>query len=254
MRTFFLSPELWIEPYCLEGQEARHLVKVIRIRAGERVRLLDGQGREGVFTVTRTDKAAVHLAPETMMVHPAPASRAILAVGWGKAVRRSWLLEKAVELEAGAIWLWQADRSQSPVPDDIKESWQAQMIAGAKQSANPWLPELRTLPGGVQELAKAAAGCDRSFMLWEGEQPEALLSGEQIGQPGTTLYVVGPEGGFSDREVAVLLESGLKAVSLGERVLRWETAAVLTLGLHWWARQAPRTVETSEKHDAGSDA
>lgn len=248
MRTFFLPPEQWSAPYVLSGQEARHLSKVVRVRSGDRVRLLDGAGREGVFSVSGIDRSTVRLTPEDIITHPAPASRAILAIGWGKAVRRSWLMEKAVELEAAAVWLWQADRSQSTVPDDIRESWQAQMVAGAKQSANPWLPVLRTLPGGVGDLVNAAAGIDRRFLLWEGETPEALLTRADIGTSGTTLYVVGPEGGFSEREVTTLLHGGMTAVSLGQRVLRWETAALLCLGLHWWGSQCPPDVTDASAH------
>lgn len=248
MRTFFLPSEQWSPPYALTGQEARHLTKVVRVRAGDQIRLLDGSGREGIFRVTGSDRNSVALTPESITTHPEPASRAVLAVGWGKAVRRSWLMEKAVELEASAIWLWQADHSQSPVPDDIKESWLAQMVAGAKQSANPWLPTLRTLPGGTSELLQASAGFERRFMLWEGETPEALLTAKDVGGGGTTIYVVGPEGGFSSREVTALCDGGMKAVSLGQRVLRWETAALLCLGLHWWGRQESTAGATVERH------
>ncbi|WCB45310.1 16S rRNA (uracil(1498)-N(3))-methyltransferase [Nitratidesulfovibrio vulgaris] len=248
MRTFFLPSEQWSPPYALTGQEARHLTKVVRVHAGDLIRLLDGAGREGVFRVTGTSRNSVELTPESITTHPEPVSRAVLAVGWGKAVRRSWLMEKAVELEASAIWLWQADHSQSPVPDDIKESWLAQMVAGAKQSANPWLPALRTLPGGIEELLRASADFERRFMLWEGETPEALLEAKDVGGVGTTLYVVGPEGGFSAREVKALREGGMMPVSLGQRVLRWETAALLCLGLHWWGRQKPTAGATVEEH------
>ena len=66
-----------------------------------------------------------------------------------------------------------------------------------------------------------------------------MLRREDLTAPGDILLVVGPEGGFSPREAALLQEAGITAVSLGDRVLRWETAAVLTLGLAWWARQQP---------------
>ncbi|MFI3270769.1 MAG: 16S rRNA (uracil(1498)-N(3))-methyltransferase [Pseudomonadota bacterium] len=251
MRTFYLEPEAWQEPYQLTGQEAHHLIKVVRVRQGEQVRVLDGRGREGIFTVGTCSKTTVDLIENNIIHHPAPTSKAIIAVGWGKAVRRSWLLEKAVELEAHAIWLWQADRSQSTVPSDIKDTWQAQMIAGAKQSKNPWLPELKTLTGGVEDLLEHGKSCqslhptqsthtklyDRAFMLWEGEEPEELLGTDHLGLEGTTLYIVGPEGGFSPREVDVLRKGDIQPMSLGQRVLRWETAAVLTMGLHWWASQ-----------------
>lgn len=242
MRTFFLEPHAWHSPYQLTGPEAHHLIKVVRVRQGEQVRLLDGQGREGIFTVEKSCKTTVELSECSITQHPEPQSRAIIAVGWGKAVRRSWLLEKAVELEASGIWLWQADRSQSSVPSDIKETWQAQMIAGAKQSKNPWLPELRTLTRGVEELVNLIDAIKKessvhAFMLWEGEEPEEKLGTQHLGLAGTTIYIVGPEGGFSPRELDILRKAGIMPMSLGQRVLRWETAAVLTLGLHWWASQ-----------------
>lgn len=237
VRTFFLPPERWTEPYLLDGQEARHLIKVVRVRAGDTVRLLNGQGREGVFRVAATEKVRVRLEPLSVTEHPVPVSQAVLAMGWGREIRRGWLMEKAVELEAGGIWLWQAERSQSSVPRQTCETWHAQLEAGAKQSRNPWLPELRTLPGGTAELAEASREFSRRYLLWEGDTGGVLLGAEDLGQPGRTLFVVGPEGGFSDREAAALRDCGMQAVSLGQRVLRWETAAMLCLGLHWWARQ-----------------
>ena len=242
MHTFFLPAASWHEPYQVTGAEARHLVTVLRIKQGETVRLLDGEGREGLFTVQTVEKRHVTLVPEKIISHDRPAGRATLAVGYGRGIRRGWLLEKAVELEAAGIWFWQADRSQGKVPEESKETWLAQMTAGAKQSNNPWLPGLRTLPGGVAELAAASKDFDKTFILWEGDTKGATLSMRDLspgeGTPGrNTLFVLGPEGGFTEREIAALTAASCIPVSLGNRVLRWETAAVLCLGLTWWARQ-----------------
>ena len=64
-----------------------------------------------------------------------------------------------------------------------------------------------------------------------------MLTPEMAGQPGLTVYVLGPEGGFSQRELAALNNAKFTPVSLGARVLRCETAATLCLGIHWWASQ-----------------
>ena len=67
------------------------------------------------------------------------------------------------------------------------------------------------------------------------------LTPDTLGQPGRTLCVVGPEGGFAQgqeiKKWRKLTRAGFLPATLGERVLRWETAAVLCLGLHWWKRQ-----------------
>lgn len=226
------------------------MVTVLRIKPGEKLRLLDGEGREGVFTVIETAKKYVTLAPVHIIIHERPEHRATLAVGYGRSVRRGWLLEKAVELESAAVWFWQAERSQGKVPEESKETWFAQMTAGAKQSNNPHLPLLKTLPGGAGELVSASASFDTKFILWEGYAREDtkgaketkgakghVLSMDDLQSPGNTLFVLGPEGGFTEREISVLTSGGFVPVSLGNRVLRWETAAMLCLGLSWWARQ-----------------
>ncbi len=239
MRTFFLPSENWSKPYLLSGQEARHLLKVLRIKRGDSIRLLDGLGREGFFTVASTDKDSVLLEEQSVRLCPRPAARCVLAAGFGKALRRGWLLEKAVELEAAGVWLWQAEYSQGRLPAEIRDSWQAQMIAGAKQSVNPWLPELRSLPGGAGELAALRKDFDRAFLLWEDQNQDRLLSLADLRLEGSILFVLGPEGGFSKKEADLLINSGFTPVSLGARVLRWETAALLCLGLAWWANQNP---------------
>jgi 16S rRNA (uracil1498-N3)-methyltransferase len=238
---FYLPPEAWQEPYLLAGTEAHHALRVLRLRVGDEIRLLDGQGREGAFRIAGHGKHGVELEALGVRLHPRPASRPILAAGWTRAARRGWFLEKAVEFEAAAIWLWQAERSQFSVPPGIRESWQGQLVAGAKQCRNPWLPELRVLPGGVRDVIEAASGCagfDRRFALLESDHcPAAALTPDRLGLPGCTVYVVGPEGGFTPAEAHALLDAGFAGVTLGRRVLRWETAAMLCLGLHWWKQE-----------------
>ena len=237
MRTFFLPADKWKEPYRLEGREAKHLRTVVRVHAGESIRLLDGEGREGIFTVRHIEKHAVVLEATGEKMLDAPAGRATLALGYTRSIRRSWLMEKAVELEAEALWLWQADHSQGKIPAENKETWFSQMRAGAKQSNNPWLPGLRCFPGGVHDLAAVREGFSRAFLLLEQESCASVLQYTDLDPLGKTLFVLGPEGGFSNREITVLRDSGFMPASLGRRVLRWETAALLCLGLSWWVRQ-----------------
>jgi 16S rRNA (uracil1498-N3)-methyltransferase len=251
MHTFFLPPQDWpaVTPSAvsqgsvtvtLDGGEARHLLRVLRLRPGEEAILLDGRGREALCRLDRVEKHSAYLLLLNLVQHPLPGSRIILAAGWGKAARRGWILEKAVELEAAGLWFWQAERSQFALPETIRAAWQAQLVAGAKQCRNPWLPELRVLPGGAADLLRAAACADHKQLLVESDHPhQDFLSADRLGQPGCTLCVVGPEGGFTSAEAALFTAAGFTALSMGSRVLRWETAAVMALGLHWWKRQQP---------------
>lgn len=244
MRAFFLHPESWKAPFILHGQEARHIARTLRLRPGEHILLLDGQGRYGEFSLLSVKAEAVKLEPLNLRQAPAPNGRAFLAAAYTKAARRSFLLEKAVELNAGGLWFWQAEHSQTALPDLPREHWQAQLIAGAKQSLNPWLPELRMLPGGAGEVAARGKSFARRFLLWEEALHQDMLNFAQLA-PGpeneNTLFVMGPEGGLSRTEADLFLAQGFTPVSLGRRVLRWETAAVLCLGLCWWAGECTDT-------------
>lgn len=233
--AFYLAPADWREPFYLTGAEHTHLVKVLRARPGDVVHLLDGEGREGHFAITGLDRQRAALRPQEINVRPRPAGGAILALGWTKALRRSWLLEKAVELEARALWFWQAKRSQTPLPAESKEAWRAPLIAGAKQCRNPWLPEINILPGGVAELIAAAQGFKHCFMLHEDHNRGRGLDLSDLPRTENTLFILGPEGGFAPEETEALAAAGIAPVTLGNRVLRWETAALLCLGLAWWS-------------------
>jgi 16S rRNA (uracil1498-N3)-methyltransferase len=228
---FYLPPEQWNPPFGIAGREARHITKVLRLAPGAALRLLDGAGREGLFRMTGVSKERVELALLSEKTHPAPVCRAILAVAWSNAVRRGFFLEKAVELGAAEIWCWQARRSQGRMPDDVHENWQGQLVAGLKQCGNPHLPLVRVFFGGARELALHARENPR-ILLHEPDERCPMLSFAQVGRKGDTVYVIGPEGGFDPQEAEALIEAGCVPASLGERPLRWETAAIMCLSLH----------------------
>jgi len=230
---FYLPPEQWKPPFGLDGQEARHITKVLRLGPGAELRLLDGAGREGVFRVAAVRKDRVELAPLSETTHSAPVCRAIVAVAWSKAVRRGFFLEKAVELGAAELWCWQARRSQGRMPDDVRENWQGGLVAGLKQCGNPYLPVVRVFSGGARELAAHAPGLPRILLQEPGESCP-MIDLAQLGRKGDTVYIIGPEGGFDPRERETLITAGCVSASLGERPLRWETAAMMCLSLHWF--------------------
>lgn len=233
MPCFYLSGlEAEVE---LKGEEARHLQKVLRMRVGEKVRLLDGRGHSGIYGIAGMRKGAAFLVRESECFSPRPQSGAIMAVALSRAVRRGFFMEKAVELGALAVWIWQGARSQGRLEPHAAAAWQRQMVAGAKQCANPWLPELRVFDRGIGQVAAAARDADFRVLPWERQDGLPLLTPDMAARSGVTVYVIGPEGGFAESELEALRCAGFEAVSLGDRVLRCETAAVLCLGIHWWA-------------------
>ena len=230
--TFFLEPGSWREPFTLTGAEAHHLSKVLRLTPGKQVRLTDGRGRTGIFTVEGITRTKVSLSPGEIRSWPEPRSKVYLALAWNKSFRRSWLLEKAVELGVWQIILWQARHSQGRTKDAGQGNWQGKMIAAAKQGENPWVPKLIFLHGGVHELLEYSTDVESRIVLWEDEKEKSLIDYyRQQQQPEEKIIAVGPEGGLAREEVHALTRSGFESLSLGPRVLRWETAALAPLYL-----------------------
>ncbi len=242
IHSFYLAPGAFGEPLPgarlrLEGQESRHLASVLRLRAGTEVRVLDGEGREARARVLESGKRESLLEVLSLRRTPRPLSRAVVALALSKAVRSGFFFEKAVELGAAEVWLWRAERSQGRLPESVREAWQAKMAAGSKQSGNPWMPLVRAFPEGVSGVVEAAAPFEGHVLPWEAQEGVEMLGPELLGRAGTTIYVIGPEGGFSPSELEALRGAGYQARSLGRRVLRCETAATLCLGLHWWSSE-----------------
>lgn len=237
LANFFAPPPAWhgttIE---LDGGETRHLY-VLRIKPGEQIRVMDGMGRAAICSLKDISR---HRAVAEILESEAVSrgqSLAIMALAMSKATRRGFFMEKAVELGCAGVWIWQGENSQGKIPADFAENVRGQMIAGAKQCGNLWLPEARTF-ACIADVAREAARADYKILPYEQQEGQPVLEHSMLGRPGTTVYVIGPEGGFSPAEIKLLDAAGFVTVSLGSRVLRCETAAVLCLGLHYWSSQA----------------
>ena len=232
--AFFLPPEEFHEPFVLTGGAAHHCARVLRKAAGEQVRVFDGTGREGVFTIDAVGKDRVALSPVSLAAVPPPPGAVHLAAGFSRSARRDFFLEKAVELGASGILFWQAARTQGRMPDAPKDAWTAGLVAAAKQCGAARLPGLEVAPGGAAGLVAACRDrFDRRYLLWEDVSCRRRLRVDDVAAPGEALFVLGPEGGLTDAEATLFIDAGYAPVSLGSRVLRWETAAlaVLALGL-----------------------
>jgi 16S rRNA (uracil1498-N3)-methyltransferase len=237
--SFYLPPTSWRTPFRLEGDEARHLTKVLRLGPGAKVRCFDGEGREGIFTVESV-KGGATLRQDSECTAPRPSIKTWLALGWNKSTRRGWLMEKAVELNAAGIMFWEAERSQGGMPDVPKSTWKAQLVAGAKQCGNPWLPSLEMVSGGPKAVLGRCKDFEHRWLLWESRDIRRDLTPSDLTGAGRRVFVLGPEGGLTQDEALCFQEAGFTAVTLGPRPLRWETAALLSLGLSWWA-ESPDT-------------
>lgn len=237
--SFYENIDFSHRTFSLNEREAAH-VRVLRLHSGDSVQVFNGHGLRAVCRISQLSKKNVELTIEDVNQVQRPNSRAILATAVSKAVRRGFFMEKAAELGAWEIWIWQAERSVGSISPGLLDSCRQQIIAGGKQARNPWFPQLHNVDNLNGLLARADKVAPSLRLLpWEDEHRKNMLEPQQLGVGGDTIFAIGPEGGFASQEVEAFVNAGFCPVSLGEQVLRCETAAVLCLGLHTWASQLP---------------
>ncbi len=217
--------ELTGERVVVEGEPYRHLFRARRLARDERLRAVDGAGRARWAEVVALDRR--HAELRLLGEAPAhdPERRVELFVAAPRPERAAWLVEKATELGVFAVRFVASERAVRGV--DGKSLERLRRVAGAalEQCGGARLPELSG-PHSLDELSRWTATCTDRFLL-DPRAAEALSKGGS----SAAAVLIGPEGGWSDGEVDELAALGATAVSLGERVLRVETAAVAAASL-----------------------
>ena len=227
----FYSKDITSAGFCtLDAEESRHAVRVLRMREGDEINVTDGRGNlYRCQIVEANDKACVVSDATVLSTLHSPLSTFHLAVAPTKnPARMEWLVEKAVEIGVGEITLLQCDHSErSFLKTDRLEKL---AISAMKQSLHILLPEIHpaiNLSNWLNShihtfthsrIQKFIAHC-------EADKPRIPLASAL--QPGKDAVVlIGPEGDFSEEEIALALECGFQPVSLGPSRLRTETAAL----------------------------
>lgn len=228
MHHFFSAACRQGNPCTLSPDESRHLVKVLRHRAGDEVALLDGAGNLFSARVELADlRKAVVLPIGILQSSPAPSPRFELAVAPTKNIARTeWLVEKAVEIGVSAIHFFESANSERKV---VKQERMQRIVGSAlKQSGGLWLPELHEMQDFTAMMRKFAAFEGQRFIAWCEEKPETSLA-DAVRKGSDAVVLIGPEGDFSRNEVEAAIKSGFSPVHLGEARLRTETAGLVAL-------------------------
>jgi 16S rRNA (uracil1498-N3)-methyltransferase len=237
---FFVAPES-IQGRIVRIEESaliHQLSHVLRLNPGDQITLLDNSGWEYVVVLEQIGRDSISGAIEhKTLAESEPHLKLALYVALLRGERFEWVLQKGTELGVSAFVPVVCQRS---VIDDIadigaakQERWERIIREAAEQSRRAKMPKL--LPAMLFDTAcDHAARRSRAFVLWEGSGATSLRSVLQQGEPGpwatetpfSIALLSGPEGGFTESELATAVMYRLGIVSLGPRTLRAETAPI----------------------------
>ncbi len=233
MHRFFVDPDCIRDGRaCVEGSVARQAAQVLRLRAGERVALMDGAGREFVVSLRSVSPSRLEGDVECesyMSGEPGVFVTLYQAVLKGEKLEMT--LQKGTELGVSAFVPVQCRRSVRRAAagnlDSRLRRWRSIVREAAEQSGRTRIPVVVS-PVSLRVALASAQGV--TLMAWEGERVTGLRKAlttrvEQARAEGLSL-LVGPEGGFEPAEVEEAIDAGAVPVSLGRRTLRSETAGL----------------------------
>ena len=208
-----------------------HHIQVLRLNEGDLITLFNGAGGEYSASIARIEKKRVHALLKAFSDREAePAHGLALAQALPEGSKMDWVIEKAVELGATAIQPLISSRSVVRLSDDRAAKkmshWQGIMASAAEQCGRNRLPHL---------------GEPLSFTSWIAQQDlhrrillsprgsQSLSSWARHQPPQAVTLIIGPEGGLAPAEEDSAIAQGALCLSLGERVLRTETAGLAAM-------------------------
>lgn len=239
MYQFFVDPaqiNISDKRVIITGEDVNHIKNVLRMRAGEEISVSNGlDGREyrcGILSLGEEEiLCELRFIKEDRVELP---SQVYLFQGLPKADKMELIVQKAVELGVHQVIPVAASRCVVKL-DDKKAAakrarWQGIAQAAAKQSRRAIIPEVTEVSSFAQAVRKAS---EMDVALIPYELAEDMSRTKEIMEnlkPGTSVAVfIGPEGGFSEGEISLAAENGIRPITLGKRILRTETAGLAVL-------------------------
>ncbi len=245
MPKFFIDKSMIVgNTATLTDEKAQHITKSLRMSAGEGVVLCDGEGTDHVCVIESVGKEVILSLEES---HPSvgePPYRAVIYQGLSKGDRFDTVVQKSVECGAYAVVPVQTERATVRLNredcDKKNIRWQRIAESAAEQCGRGIVPQMRPL-ASFAEAVEAAKSADLALFCYENEEGvtlkerlEKFSSSLEGGKTPEIAVLIGPEGGFSDREAelarAVVAESeNFHSVSFGPRILRTESGGPFAL-------------------------
>jgi 16S rRNA (uracil1498-N3)-methyltransferase len=219
----------------VDGEAHRHLARVLRARAGDRLTLFDGAGGEVDAEIVSVGRDNTVLSLGTHRLVPTPAgARIVLLQSLARGERMDWIVQKTSELGVSRVVPVVTARSMAKVDaangSKQRARWEKIAREAARQSGRADVPDIGEAIALRDALASSVREGDLRLALWESSEGHPLRQALSAAPAAVTL-LIGPEGGFADDEIAAASAAGFQIVGLGPRILRVETAAIVAVAL-----------------------
>jgi 16S rRNA (uracil1498-N3)-methyltransferase len=237
MARLFVEPaQIAEDVVVLTDEDHRYLTRVLRLGVGDAVVLFDGKSVEATARITRVGPRALELrVDERRPVEAIDRPHVTLIQALGKGDKLDLVVQKATELGVErfipvttARAVQRLDAAQRTL--SRRARWQKIAREAARQSGRLDVPEVEGVTA-LQTALKASAKDALKILLWEGARQTSLRSLLPVEPPQQIVIAIGPEGGFTVDEVEAARAAGFAPAGLGPRILRTETAALVTLSI-----------------------
>lgn len=236
MHRFFVTPEeIQANDVQFSPSISRQIARVLRLKPGERVIVLDNSGYEMATNLTEVNEnqcTGTILSKEPCRNESGVKLLMILSLTQRE--KFEVMLQKCTEVGASAFLPIVTSRSLIQNPADVLSKysrWRMILKESAEQSARGIIPELFEPVSFTDAIRTIPGGYPLCLIPWEDERNGKLREILQKHPAGKIAVMIGPEGGFSVKEVEQASAAGFKPVTLGKRILRMETAAVVAAAL-----------------------
>ena len=225
----------------LDGDNARHASFALRMRKGDAVTLCGADGRTMRGTLERFDGTTVSVRIVGEDSGAEPPFPVTLYQGLTKGDKFEYIIQKAVETGATRIVPFLSSRCIAKLEDGGRtekklERWKRIAEEAAKQCGRGIVPAV-AYPISFEEALKEASEAETVFLCYEREEGVSLSDLLKAHPEGAVSFLIGPEGGFSEKEASLAAEHGIALCGLGSRILRTETAPVFVLSCITYERE-----------------
>lgn len=233
MPRFFVDPnQIKDDTIEITGQDVRHIRDVLRLAPNEEVTICDGRGTDYKGVITQVGQEVIMITTlEKAPSSSEPQTKLTLFQSLIKGDKFEWVIQKAIEIGVHEIIPMETAHCVVKIDNPKKTAtkvarWNKIAESAAKQSGRGVIPVVLD-PVPYARALELSSSMDISCMAYEKEMSTNLKSCLQMAKGKAVGVLVGPEGGFSEKEVLMAEKANVRCITLGPRILRSETASIV---------------------------